>query len=922
MNRQYEAFCVADPHFYDAVAGATGTFAFQRPVPEGWRYEPLDDWLMYAPADAALPAQGWKIHVSACLSNAERILDRVWDYCVPRRLPFKYIHGPQALLMRNAKYAPRRGSGKFVTVYPAGDAELESVCGELAGLLDGEPGPYVLSDLRLGAGPVYVRYGAFAPRYCLSGGRLVAAIADRDGVLVPDPRGPVFALPDWIALPEFLAPHLRARNATTVADLPYRIEQVLHFSNGGGLYLAVDTRTGQQVVLKEARPHAGLDGAGNDAVTRLRRERAALERLADVLQVPRVHDSFELGEHCFLAVEYVDGQPLNKLQVERYPLIGASANETARREYTTWALAVYREVEWAVEAMHERGVVHGDLHMLNVLVRPDDSVAILDFEVAGSVDADIRRGLGNQAFAAPAGRTGRDIDRYSLACLRLALFLPLTAMLRLAPEKAARFADVIAEQFPVPRLFLDEAVEVIAGRRPAAASASAPAAASAAAASASASASAASASASASAAAAASASAPARPAVPTVPAEFDAADWPALRAALAGAIDASASRDRDDRLFPGDIEQFGTGGGINLAHGAAGVLYALWTTGAGHRREDEDWLITRALHPVSGTSVGLYDGLHGVAYALDRLGRRAEALDVLEICLREKWEALGPDLMGGLSGIGLNLLHFAGVTGDPALRAAAERAAGLLADRLGAVDSVPETSGGDHPYAGLMRGSSGPALLFLRLYEETADPGMLDLAGTALRQDLRRCTRRADGQLQVNEGWRTMPYLGQGSVGIGIVLDRYLRHRGDEDLARAGEAVYRAATAPFYVQSGLFAGRAGIIAYLAHRARTDHVARAELTTQIRHLAWHALPYRGNLAFPGEQLLRLSMDLATGTAGVLLSLGMALADSVSLPFLPTHSLPTYRGWGIDPSLNRKEVSNHGASGSPGHAAVGR
>ncbi|MER6564469.1 hypothetical protein ABT300_43530, partial [Streptomyces sp. NPDC001027] len=34
---------------------------------------------------------------------------------------------------------------------------------------------------------------------------------------------------------------------------------------------------------------------------------------------------------------------------------------------------------------------------------------------------------------------------------------------------------------------------------------------------------------------------------------------------------------------------------------------------------------------------------------------------------------------------------------------------------------------------------------------------------------------------------------------------------------------------------------------------------------------------------GEQLLRLSMDLATGSAGVLLALGSALADTPALPF---------------------------------------
>ena len=59
----------------------------------------------------------------------------------------------------------------------------------------------------------------------------------------------------------------------------------------------------------------------------------------------------------------------------------------------------------------------------------------------------------------------------------------------------------------------------------------------------------------------------------------------------------------------------------------------------------------------------------------------------------------------------------------------------------------------------------------------------------------------------------------------------------------------------------------------------------DVVAQIRRLAWHALSYKGGLAFPGEKLLRLSMDLATGTGGVLLALGAALHDApVYLPFL--------------------------------------
>jgi len=200
------------------------------------------------------------------------------------------------------------------------------------------------------------------------------------------------------------------------------------------------------------------------------------------------------------------------------------------------------------------------------------------------------------------------------------------------------------------------------------------------------------------------------------------------------------------------------------------------------------------------------------------------------------------------------------------------------------VDSVPETSGLQNPYAGLFRGSSGPALLLMRAYDDAGRSDFLDRAAVALRQDLRRCLVRDNGAMEVDEGWRTMPYLATGSAGVGVAIDQYLDRRPDEQFAEASEAIYRAAQATMYVQSGVFAGRAGMLLYLAGRAedpRTDPVVQA----QIRGLAWHAMPYADGIAFPGDQLLRLSMDVATGTAGVLLALGAARHETpVHLPLI--------------------------------------
>jgi lantibiotic modifying enzyme len=357
---------------------------------------------------------------------------------------------------------------------------------------------------------------------------------------------------------------------------------------------------------------------------------------------------------------------------------------------------------------------------------------------------------------------------------------------------------------------------------------------------------------------------------------------------MARAVLASATPSRDDRLFPGDPKQFSPGGAINVVYGASGVLYALKAVGAGRYPEHEEWLVDRSLRAGRDVPLGFYDGLPGVAWVLEQLGRRREALKVLEMCLDrigETWSERRLDLRSGLAGIGLNLAFFADATGDAALRDAAGTAVALLAERLGEEDSVGKVSGGDHPYAGLVRGSSGPALLFIRWFERTGDARYLDLAAVALRQDLRRCAA-ANGALYVDEEWRLMPYLADGSVGIGMVLEDFLIHRADQRFADAAMAIRHAAESYFYVQSGLFYGRAGMILHLARVfPRKVSSVHPNVATQVKNLSWHRVLHEGNIAFPGEQLLRLSMDFATGTAGVLFALGAALHDdSLHLPFL--------------------------------------
>jgi hypothetical protein len=83
---------------------------------------------------------------------------------------------------------------------------------------------------------------------------------------------------------------------------------------------------------------------------------------------------------------------------------------------------------------------------------------------------------------------------------------------------------------------------------------------------------------------------------------------------------------------------------------------------------------------------------------------------------------------------------------------------------------------------------------------------------------------------------------------------------------------------------------------------------ADALDQLRRLAWHAVDHRGALAFPGDQLHRLSTDLATGSAGVLLALGAVLGEQPArLPFLGPPAVPR----GVLPHAAASSAARHAA-----------
>ena len=848
MHRENVAFTRADAVFYDRGASGPANdddrFAPATADWTGWLTTTNDEWTAWHPQGHQLPEQGWKIHVSTTLDDAVNLLRIVSGYCNQRRLAFKYLRARSVLAARNSKDAGREGSGKFITIYPAELTFLEVTLAELDALVGGRAGPYILSDLRWNDGPLYVRYGAFARIDSRdASGRPILALHTPDGDLVEDRRTVGFEPPAWVTIPPFLQSQLDLLTDTTAPDnFPYVVDRPLHYSNCGGVY-AARLPSGQQVVLKEARPHTGLTAEGRDAVARLRDEESALRVLAGD-DVVALRDSVPVGDHFFLALELVDGSPLNTEIVTRTPIVRANATPADYIDYRQWALHIADQVEAAIRRIHAAGYVHGDLHPANVLVTKDNRIVLVDFEAARPITADAPVILGAPGFVAPDRRRNTAADRYALACLKLTFFVPLTSLLNLDPLKAGDLINVARTTFALDEAWLDSIRqdlglperELLSTRSRLVHEAD--------------------------------------EAIRTWRAQSE-ADLVSLQVMIGRSLSASADFSRADRCWPGDPLQFDEGA-FGLAHGAAGVIHTLDSCGLDVDPQGLEWLDGAVQGHGTGPGpgmvrVGLYDGLAGVGWMYRRLGDHARADAILARVRATRMEDLGSDLYGGIPGVGLYLLSE--VDRDPALLTTVIAMAQMLRarhdQRPNLRSATPVVATG---HGGLMWGPSGTALFAARLHQHTGDPAHLGLALDALNYDLGCCAQAPDGSLQMNEGWRLMPYLATGSTGIGLVACELLPLVDCPEPYLAAVAKIRlAACSPFAIQPSLFHGRAGLIDFLVTLSRSGlATAQSEqaLDDHVAALRAHAVRHRTGIGFPGEGLLRLSCDLATGSAGVL------------------------------------------------------
>ena len=151
----------------------------------------------------------------------------------------------------------------------------------------------------------------------------------------------------------------------------YRIVAPIGAGGMGDVYRARDTHLGRDVAIKILPTHFLVDPA-----RRARFEREA--RLLGALNHAHIGAIYGLetikGSHA-LILEYIDGESLAR-RVASGPLPVATA------------LAIARQIAGALEAAHEKGIVHRDVKPANIMLTVDDQVKVVDFGLATALDTD------------------------------------------------------------------------------------------------------------------------------------------------------------------------------------------------------------------------------------------------------------------------------------------------------------------------------------------------------------------------------------------------------------------------------------------------------------------------------------------------------------------------------------------------------
>ena len=813
-----------------------------------WEIRRVDVWTHVIPRARKLVKQGWKIHVSANVANCRDLLVKVAALAFAHGVQFKFANDIETLRLMTSKRWTRGGSGKFITLYPGSDEQFHEFIALAYAVLKDEAGSYILSDRRYkDCRCLYYRYGSFiAVNRMGYMGNQQQILTSPDGHTMVDRRNPYFESPPWVTDP--FPVEEADEGDMTLNHGRYLVKSALGFSNTGGVYLATDTTSGKDVVIKEARPHVELGLDGWDATTRLAQEAKMLGLLDGLGIAPQVFDSFWDWENFYLVEEYFDAFDMREVMVMDSPLLRARPGLADSEAFYRTYIAMFSSVLDAIDQIHQKGIVIGDLSPMNILIEKSTmTVRIIDLEGAFQPGVEAGQNIHTPGFR-PV-RKGRkkesnlQDDLYAIGAIMMYSMFPIAAMAFVRDDLFTDVLPVLVADIgwadtpvgEVIRLLASDAISCrdamtrLAGR-------------------------------------ATIAQPMARAPTPTAPETLL-----AMCSELARFVSANYRLDPPYTVFP--IDPFGSqGNAAGFGFGSTGIVTTLATCGftvppaalARYHRE------IAALTPAQ-LAPGFLAGAAGMAWAMLASGDHENGIRLLGYANTSPLLHAHHSLYYGMAGVGMaNLAAWRLLDDQRYLDAAL-----ALADQLAATAISSERGVHWHDDAGIRigfgYGQSGVALFFLRLSQLLNLPSWRELGRKALAYDLSYAHELEPGVATFpcapEEENTFEPYIEQGSAGIAKVAIRY----GLWDLLDPILADIHRKYSGF---PGLIYGLAGFVdvlldAYLYSRDE-KYLTMAQLPLQgLSELYMFETPE--GLALPGENMFRISFDYATGIAGVIRTL---------------------------------------------------
>jgi len=205
----------------------------------------------------------------------------------------------------------------------------------------------------------------------------------------------------------------------SVIDGKYEVLKLIGQGGMSKVYLAMDKRLNKQWAVKEIEKKTR--NKNNDVIIQSAIAEANMIKKLDHHALPRIVDIIDNGNVIYVIMDYIEGEPLDKVLNE----FGAQSQDIV--------------IDWAKQLCEVLCYLHGcnppiiyrDMKPANIMVKPDGNIKLIDFGIAREYKEENLADticLGTKGYAAPEqfGGKGQTDVRTDIYCLGVTIYHLIT----------------------------------------------------------------------------------------------------------------------------------------------------------------------------------------------------------------------------------------------------------------------------------------------------------------------------------------------------------------------------------------------------------------------------------------------------------------------------------------------------------------